>query len=240
MLETREGRERPCRDVGRARAGHAGHGVESCRARASRWLVGRARPWGSPRAKGMPGWPCRPRAAPGRCAHRTNRAAGTAHCAAPGALRVRRAAQWAPRAAPERQGTASRGHHVPRQAAPQASARLRATSAVAAGRAGRARHARAQRARWASSDHGGRVSRRAPREKGRRGRWWGRGASSPREWRQRGWLRGAGRLCAAEGDVEEGRGAGRHGRQARGAVGEDRAAKRAPWAKAAAAGALPR
>jgi hypothetical protein len=93
--------------------------------------------------------------------HRTNRVVGTAHCAAPGALRVRRAAQWAPRAAPERQGTVSRGHHVPRrghhvprrghhvprQAAPQASARLRATGAVAAGRAGRARHARAQRAR---------------------------------------------------------------------------------------------
>jgi hypothetical protein len=121
--------------------------------------------------------------------HRTNRAAGTAHCAA----------QWAPRAAPERQGMASRGHHVPRrghhvphQAAPQASARLRATGAVAAGRAGRARHTRAQRARWASSDHGGRVSRRAPRETGRRGRWRRRGASSPREWRRSGWLRGAG------------------------------------------------
>jgi hypothetical protein len=55
-----------------------------------------------------------------------------------------------------------------------------------------------------------------------------------------GGFEGQGRLCAAEGDVEEGRGAGRHGRQARGAVGEDSAAKRAPRAKAAAAGALSR
>jgi hypothetical protein len=52
--------------------------------------------------------------------------------------------------------------------------------------------------------------------------------------------RGGGRLRAAEGDVDEGRGAGRHGRQARGAVGEDRPTKRAPLAMAAAAGALPR
>jgi hypothetical protein len=55
-----------------------------------------------------------------------------------------------------------------------------------------------------------------------------------------GGFEGRGRLRAAEGDVEEGRGAGRHGCQARGVVGEDRAAKRSPWARAAAAGALPR
>jgi hypothetical protein len=48
---------------------------EPRRARASRWLDGRARPQGSPRAQGTPGWPRRPRAVPGRdCAgHR-------AHC----------------------------------------------------------------------------------------------------------------------------------------------------------------
>jgi hypothetical protein len=53
-----------------------------------------------------------------------------------------------------------------------------------------------------------------------------------------GGLEGRGRLRATEGDVEEGRGAGRRGRQARGAVGEDRATKRAPRVRVALAGAL--
>jgi hypothetical protein len=67
MLGTREDRGRPCRDAGRARASRAGHGGESRRARASRWLVGRARPWGLATRARHAGWAAHrgPRAAPG-------------------------------------------------------------------------------------------------------------------------------------------------------------------------------
>jgi hypothetical protein len=156
---------------------------------------------------------------------------------ASGALRVRQAAQWAPRAAPGRQGMASRGHHVPR--------RGHHVPRQAALRAPWPRAALAEHAMPAHSEHAGRAptmagechagchEKRGGEEDGggevRAHHGDGDGADS---------FEGRGRLRAAEGNVEEGRGAGRHGRQARGAVGEDRAAKRAPRVRVALVGAL--